>query len=320
MNHIVSRRAVVASTAAVVGLAVASIYPSNPLVAAERVSDELAMLIDNHREAYTALDQAAARQSNEQSREADRLFGEASEREDKAMLRLCGHRSLSMVDVTEKGRYLSEHANTNGLEDDQLDALLGSMAAPLHLASSARAPRTDQDDPALAAVAAFHAAQRKWMRLAYRLDAAEGSVFERFGHHRPSASVAWRGNSSLGLKGVEEFRVELLDNGFDPIVVEQEYADAKSRYRAAVHAGRDWDSKAGLTGLRDQMKAATRELDVAERQMARTRPTTVQGASRLMDCVMRDIVHGDAEWHHQALKTAAASLRNVSRGTHAVTS
>ncbi|MFB9984338.1 hypothetical protein ACFSQQ_16420 [Mesorhizobium kowhaii] len=275
------------------------------------------MLIDNHREAYRSLDAAAARQSAEQTAEADRLFSKASDIEDTAMLRVCGHRSGSMVDIMEKGRYLSDHAAMNGLEDDQLDALLSSMAAPLRLTpsmSGTSLAALSSDDPALAAIAAFQAASRKWRRLVDRLDEGEGSAFDRFGHHRPSASVSWRGHSTLGLQDIEEFRVDLLTHGFDPMLVEQEYADAKGRYRAAVQAGKDWDNKAGLTDLRDRTRAARRDLQTSERRMAKTRPTTVEGASRLMDCVVRDMVHGDAEWHHPALKTAAASMRNFSQG------
>jgi hypothetical protein len=44
-------------------------------------------------------------------------------------------------------------------------------------------------------------------------------------------------------------RESFLLFGEDPATIEQEYRDAKKRYRAALRAEKDWEKRAGVDGL-----------------------------------------------------------------------
>jgi hypothetical protein len=60
------------------------------------------------------------------------------------------------------------------------------------------------------------------------------------------ALIGWRNYSHIGGSEIERARREFIEGGMEPAVIEQEYRDAKRRYRAAIKAGKDWDKRCGL--------------------------------------------------------------------------
>ena len=97
----------------------------------------------------------------------------------------------------------------------------------------------------------------------------------------------------------------------DPATVEQEYLDAKARYKAKIAAGLAWDKRAGLAKLRkDVDRRAAAEGRYAKR-LARTMPTTAAGAAALIQYILDDDIEPDESyWHMTALWSAVAALNS----------
>ena len=59
--------------------------------------------------------------------------------------------------------------------------------------------------------------------------------------------------------------------------IEKEYLDAKERLAAAECAGAEWDQRAGIASLREQVESADSAERRAAMRLARTKPTTPAG-------------------------------------------
>ncbi|MER9723111.1 MULTISPECIES: hypothetical protein [unclassified Mesorhizobium] len=187
-----------------------------------------------------------------------------------------------------------------------------AVAGP-HISSATAAESFEsvRPDPAFAALDRLKAADRALSRCGSLLDDAEGLARPTHGFW-PSRLIAWRYHSAIGGREIEAARAEFLDlPGANIARIEEEFADAKKRYRAAVRAGDDWDRRAGLTELRSRARQARKAFILETRRFAQTRATTPAGAAAMIDFVARDMQTGDTEWHLPALKAAATALRKM---------
>jgi hypothetical protein len=110
----------------------------------------------------------------------------------------------------------------------------------------------------------------------------------------------------------ERREVLLREPGVDRKQIERECLDAKAKERANIQAGIEWDNATGIAPLREQSDCASDAEHTAAMTMARIRPRTPAGAGALMTYVLKDMEHGDTEWHGIALATTAAALQSMS--------
>jgi hypothetical protein len=158
----------------------------------------------------------------------------------------------------------------------------------------------------------------EWQALYDQLDEAEFDAAEEHGR-RPIELIHWR-NYHIGASEIDTRRQALLEAGeIDPATVEEEYLDAKARYKAQVEAGVAWDERVGLATLRkDFDRSVTAERQYAER-LAHTKPATPAGAATLIQYLLDDDLATDGDfWHMTALRSVVAALNSM--GATAVTS
>jgi hypothetical protein len=138
---------------------------------------------------------------------------------------------------------------------------------------------TTGPDPIFARIATHKTLTADWQRLYDQLDEAEWTAAQEHGR-RPIELIHWR-NYHIGESEIDIRRESLLEAGeVEPATVEQEYLDAKARYKAQVAAGLAWDKSTGLETLRkDVDRRSAAEWRYAKR-LARTMPTTAAGGSR----------------------------------------
>ncbi|MGA7070211.1 hypothetical protein [Bradyrhizobium sp.] len=65
----------------------------------------------------------------------------------------------------------------------------------------------------------------------------------------------------------------------DPATIENEYRDAKKRYRAQVKAVKDWEKRAGLEDLCTSLEQARSELNAAEEALTTVVPESTADAA-----------------------------------------
>jgi hypothetical protein len=166
-------------------------------------------------------------------------------------------------------------------------------------------------DPIFAAIDAHKKLFAAWQGLYDQLQDAEIDAAQEHGR-RPIGLIHWR-NYTIGASEIETRRENLLEAGeVEPATVEQEYLDAKARYKAQVAAGLAWDKTTGLETLRkdvDRRIAAERRY---VKRLARTMPTTPAGAAALIQYVLDDDLEADESyWHMTALRSAVAALNSM---------
>jgi hypothetical protein len=168
-------------------------------------------------------------------------------------------------------------------------------------------------DPIFGLIDAQKALQKKWHRLGSKLGNAQHQASETHGI-RPSPLIAWRDYSAIGGSEIDDRREEFLSQpGADREQVEKEYQHAKERLAAAERAGVEWDHRAGLASLREQVESADSAERKAAMRLARTKPTTPAGAGALIAYVLqRERMYGGFEgWEIRALKTVAGVLAKM---------
>jgi hypothetical protein len=170
---------------------------------------------------------------------------------------------------------------------------------------------TTGPDPIFARIATHKKLTADWQRLYDQLDEAEWTAAKEHGM-RPLELIHWR-NYHIGASEIDTRRESLLEAGeVDPATIEQEYLDAKARYKAQVAAGITWDKTTGLATLRegvDRRIAAERRY---AKRLARTMPTTAAGAAALIQYILDDDLVGDESyWHMTALRSAVAALNGM---------
>jgi hypothetical protein len=140
---------------------------------------------------------------------------------------------------------------------------------------------------------------------------AEADAAEEHGR-RPIKLIHWR-NYHIGAVEIEIRLQNLLEAGeIDRSTVEEEYFDAKARYKAQVVAGLAWDDRTGLAALRNDVdRRLTEELQFAWR-LADTRPATPAGAAALIQyCLDDDLATGEDYWRMTAIRNAVAALNSM---------
>ncbi|SEE03664.1 Tat (twin-arginine translocation) pathway signal sequence [Rhizobiales bacterium GAS191] len=161
---------------------------------------------------------------------------------------------------------------------------LGALTAAPALAVPAvamAAPGTP--DPIFAAIEKHRRLLALGDEIYVALEAAESKVDEP----RPFALIAWRRYSHIGGSEIERARDEFLDAGFDPVLIESEYRDARLRYRALVDAEEAWDARHGIAPLRRQDRDL-RKLQAAS-TVYTTVPQTKEGALALIEHFHKDM-------------------------------
>jgi hypothetical protein len=150
-------------------------------------------------------------------------------------------------------------------------------------------------DPIFDAIAEHKAREKEFYRLRNELEEATSQAEKEHGEPPP-----YRG-------------ALLRQPGADSEQIEKEYRDANERLA-------EWEHRAGIAPLREQLEHNDRVEQRAAMRMARTKPTTPAGAAALVEYTRRDIISngGLADWHMPALKTAANAYRNE-RGGSAMT-
>jgi hypothetical protein len=140
-------------------------------------------------------------------------------------------------------------------------------------------------DPIYAMIDTHKKLRAEWQALCDQLDEAEAAAARDHGT-RPIELIHWR-DYHIGAGEIDIRRQHLLEVGeIDPATIEDEYLDAKARYKAQIVAGLAWDDRAGIAALRNDVdRRITAELQFAWR-LADTRPATAAGAAALIQYVL----------------------------------
>ena len=93
----------------------------------------------------------------------------------------------------------------------------------------------------------------------------------------------------------------------DPATIENEYRDAKKRYRAQVKAVKDWEKRAGLEDLCTSLEQARSELNTAEEALTTVVPESIADASAITKVVRQSLTQfGELEdWEKAAFNNAS---------------
>jgi hypothetical protein len=107
-------------------------------------------------------------------------------------------------------------------------------------------------DPIFARIVTHKKLTANWQGLYDQLQEAESEAAREHGR-RPCELIHWR-DYTIGASEIDTRREQLLEAGeVDPATVEQEYLDARARYKAQIAAGLAWDKRAGLATLREDV-------------------------------------------------------------------
>ena len=176
---------------------------------------------------------------------------------------------------------------------------------------AAKARSTVKPDPIFAAIDLYRKADRTHRRACDASDVARLAAQKVHGE-RPWRLIAWREYTAIGGSEIEKARDEFLrDEVASADTIQREYREAKQRARAAKRAGHEWDKRAGVAALQAETDRAWAAYWRAVAQLAKTRPTTPAGASKMVALLAQQIDWGDAEWHVPALKTVAKALADM---------
>jgi hypothetical protein len=131
-------------------------------------------------------------------------------------------------------------------------------------------------------------------------------------HSSCEGDIHWR-DYTIDASEIDTRRENLLEAGeVDPATVEQEYLEAKARYKAQIAAGLAWDKRAGLATLRKEVDRRVAAEKQYAKRLARTIPTTPAGAAALIRYVLDDDLEADESyWHMTALRSAIAALNRI---------
>jgi hypothetical protein len=202
--------------------------------------------------------------------------------------------------------------------------------ASLRKTSPAGAPARPIVDPIFAAIENHQRLDKEVHDLWEAQDEAEGEARTKHGWS-PSRLIDWPGRNEQGLddSGIERVKDSLRLSGVEPVTIETEYWEARTRWLGGVAAGKEWDECAGLATLRRDVDRASSAEQRAAMQMARTKPRTPAGAGALLGytkTLMFEV--GEMDWHETALETVIRSLAgrspqagkiiSAARGTYAV--
>jgi hypothetical protein len=166
-------------------------------------------------------------------------------------------------------------------------------------------------DPIFAMIASHKNLEAAWQGLYDQLQDSEIDAASEHGN-RPGGLISWR-DYTIGGSEIDTRREQLLEAGeVDPATVEQEYLDAKARYKAQIAAGLAWDKRAGLATLREDVDRRVAAERRYAKRLARTMPTTPAGAAALIQYILDDDLEADESyWHMTALRSAVTALNSM---------
>jgi hypothetical protein len=171
--------------------------------------------------------------------------------------------------------------------------------------------KADPADPIFAMIVMHKKIEADWQELSDQLHDAEFNAGKIHGH-RPLELIHWR-NYTIGGSEIDTRREALLEAGeIDPATIEQEYLDAKARYKAQIAAGLAWDKRVGLATLRADVGRRVAAAKRYEKRLSHTMPTTAAGTAALLQYVLDDDLEADESyWHMTALRSAVAALNSM---------
>ncbi|UGY27184.1 hypothetical protein HU675_0010730 [Bradyrhizobium septentrionale] len=182
--------------------------------------------------------------------------------------------------------------------------------SPLALSTSSADNFAAPSQHVLAAIDRFRVASARWNSLYDELDRSEALVRQKIGH-RPTALIHWR-NYHIGGSGINSRREALIHQGIDPVVVEQEYIDAKKRYQAVLRAGRAWDRKATLSAKRKAFEQNKIETHAAQRALSQLKPTRAADAAALLKLIEDEVTGNEFErWERAVFRNASRFFTQV---------
>jgi hypothetical protein len=172
-------------------------------------------------------------------------------------------------------------------------------------------PKTSS--PALKAVERYRTAEKQFGRAWEKFDDARGEAEERFGR-QPIALIHWR-NYYIGGPEIENRREDLLRLGEeDPAIIEQEYQDAKKRYRRALKAEKDWEKQVGIEHLSKAVDLARAQLMAAENLLGSVDLKSTWDAAAIIDAVCESSRYSEGsleKWEWNALRRATKFLKRA---------
>lgn len=289
---------------------------------AEHPAPELLDLVNAHRAAWKSFSDSV--------NAADRLHPDYAGTEAEAILEMRNDAELEalqlvlafpvrkLADARAKAAHLV--SDDFGLDPSDFNELLGSLLPGRQVCADAvAAMRTEVNqpasalvDPVLAALVRVRAAGRAVDRAARAYDAAEDAASMVIGK-RPWSLIAWRNYSAIGGSELARARENFLRRGVDPMVVEAEYEDAKSRVRHAIRQGREWDRKSNTAHLRRARDVGLKEYRRCLWALARTAPTTPAGAGAMAAWLAQELRWYDEKYHAVAAKSIARGLRAMAK-------
>lgn len=185
------------------------------------------------------------------------------------------------------------------------------------LALNAEAPATIRSvstplaavcSPAIEAVERYRKASKQFNRCSSRLsDARDAAVAEHGRETYPM--IHWR-NYWIGGSEIARTRDSFLGGGEDPATIEEEYRDAKKRYRAQVKASKEWEKQVGIDGLVKSVEQARAKLQDAEKALGNVQLRSIVDASALLELVRLNVRYGDIQnWEIAAFDNASKFLK-----------
>jgi hypothetical protein len=166
---------------------------------------------------------------------------------------------------------------------------------------------------AVVAIERYRKASKDFNRCSSKLSEAREAAMNEHGRE-PYALIHWR-NYYIGGGELKRTRVSFLRLGEDPATIENEYRDAKKRYRNAVKASKDWEMRAGLDGLSKKLDEARSELNAAERSLGTVEVRSIADASALLELLRPNVKFGDIQnWEIAAMNNASKFLKLASSG------
>jgi hypothetical protein len=180
-----------------------------------------------------------------------------------------------------------------------------------------RRPSRAKVDPIFAAIEAHKRAVKQWTAIDTELDKKSIAAGKKHGR-RPTELIVWRDFYIGGTEIPARRDLFLSERTANRQLILAEYRDAMERYRKQCRAAAMWDRRAGVNGLRAQVRRGLAADEAAGRRLARLKPTTLAGAAALIEYVLIEADHHPlSDWGEQALKTTARALRVMVQGVDA---
>jgi hypothetical protein len=321
----ITRRKMLRSVAVTSALAItASINPSHSVAAVrnpEQASPELLDLIRAHRAAWESLgdcvNAADSMHPDYAGSEGEAIWEMRNDAEQEALQLVLAFPVHTLADAQTKAFHLL--SDDFGLETHNFKKCLSSLlhgyeaddeATTVAHLGSGRALVSITDDPTLAALTNMRTLSRTVDRAYDAYNEAENAAESVLGR-RPWSLIAWRSYSAIGGSELERARDDFLRRGIDPALVEAEYQDAKNRQRQAVRNGQQWDRKAKALHLRRAWESGRDKYRRSLWRLARTTPTTVNGAAAMAAWLAKELAWYDEKYHAVAAKSIARGLRAI---------